>query len=107
VHRRQSGGGEQQQTKLCHDGLGPRKILGRKSRQESRKAGLATKACQRGAVISKQALGRIVAGFKSRVAFIFDGAKPDAHCSLRIQGIVSDILSHCYLAGYLQPIPTA
>jgi hypothetical protein len=30
VHRRQSGGGKQQQTKFCHDGLCPREILGEK-----------------------------------------------------------------------------
>jgi hypothetical protein len=30
LQRRQSGGGKQQQTKFCHDGVGPRKILGRK-----------------------------------------------------------------------------
>jgi hypothetical protein len=27
LHRRKSGGGEQHETKFCHDDLGPRKVL--------------------------------------------------------------------------------
>jgi hypothetical protein len=42
LQRRQSGGGKQQQTKFCHDGVGPRKILGRKALQAVRKSFLAT-----------------------------------------------------------------
>jgi len=35
-----------------------------------------------------------VAGFKGGFVFIPDDAKPDASCSLRIQGIVSNLLSY-------------
>jgi hypothetical protein len=80
MHRRQSGGGKQQQTKFCHDGLCPRKIFGRKVLaggcwQEV----LAEKSWQQrfhqGLAINEQALGRIVAGFEGGFVFISDGAK--------------------------------
>ena len=85
LHRRQSGGGKQQQTKSCHDGLGPRKSLGRKvflGRKvvagRSWQEGLGNKACHQGLTINEQALGGIVAGFKGGFIFISDNTKP--HC---------------------------
>jgi hypothetical protein len=43
LHRRKSSRGKQQQAKVCHDGLDPRKILGRKAWQEGLAEGLATR----------------------------------------------------------------
>jgi hypothetical protein len=73
--------------------------LGRKSWQEVSwqevaGGGLRRRAWQQGLAINKQALGWIVAGFKGGFVFIPDDAKPDASCSLRIQGIVSNLLSY-------------
>jgi hypothetical protein len=34
MHRRKSGCGEQHETKVCHDGLGPRMILDNKAWQQ-------------------------------------------------------------------------
>jgi hypothetical protein len=78
LHRRQSGSGEQQQTKFCHDGLGPRKILGRKAWIGGRAwAGrLVRTTRQQGLAINEQALGRIVAGFEGGFLFISEDAKP-------------------------------
>jgi hypothetical protein len=82
LQRRQSGGGKQQQTKFCHDGVGPRKILGRKALQVD----LGNNACHQDLTINEQALGRIVAGFGGVFVFISDSAKP--HC-----GFVHDAFS--------------
>jgi hypothetical protein len=62
--------------------------------QEVAGGGLRRRAWQQGLAINKQALGRSVAGFKGGFVFIPDDAKPDASCSLRIQGIVSNLLSY-------------
>jgi hypothetical protein len=35
LHRRQSGRGKQHETKVCHDGLDPRKIPGNKAWQQA------------------------------------------------------------------------
>jgi hypothetical protein len=101
LHRRQSGGGKQQQTKFCHDGLGPRKSLGGSSWQEvlGRKVlagSLGNKACHQGLTINEQALGRIVAGFKGGFVFISDNTKP--HCSFvhyAFSGSFKPIYSYC------------
>jgi hypothetical protein len=72
MHCRQSSGGKQQQTKFCHDGLGPRKILGKFLAGR-----LGRKACHKGLTINKQALGRIVAGSKAGFVFV-KTPSPDA-----------------------------
>jgi hypothetical protein len=79
MHRRQSGGSKQQQTKFCHDGLCPRKILGEKvlaggSWREGLE-GSWQQRCHQGLTINEQALVRIVAGFEGGFVFISDGAK--------------------------------
>jgi hypothetical protein len=83
LHRRQSGGGKQQQTKFCHDGLDPRK------------KGLATRVwqqdCHQALAINEQALGRIVAGFIGGFVFISEDAKPGAPLFITHSG------------GYLKP----
>jgi hypothetical protein len=97
LHRRQSGGGKQQQTKFCHDGLGPRKSLGRKvSAGRSRQEGLGNKACHQDPTINEQALGRIVAGFKGSFVFISDNTKP--YCGFvhhAFSGPCKSICWHC------------
>ena len=73
LQRRESRRGKQQESKFCHDGLGPRKILG-------------NKACQQTLAINKQALGRIVASIKRELVFISDSAKSGfalVHCAFR------------------------
>jgi hypothetical protein len=81
LHRRQSGGGKQQQTKFCHDSVGPRKKswqgsswqedLGSKSWQQ-----VLARAWQQtllsSSAINGQALGRIVAGSQCGFVFIWN-----------------------------------
>jgi hypothetical protein len=106
LQRRQSGGGKQQQTKFCHDGVGPRKILGRKVlvgrkvlAERSRQQGLATRFCTRLVIkvaINEQALGRIVASFQGVFVFISENAK--LHCGSvhdAFRGSFKTVLSHC------------
>jgi hypothetical protein len=69
LQRRERRRGKQQKAKFCHDGLGPRGILGRRS------AGGLQEVCQQALAINKQALGRIVAAFKRESGFISGNAK--------------------------------
>jgi hypothetical protein len=91
LQRRQSGGGEQQQTKFCHDGLGPRK-----NSQKVLLQVVGNKACHQALTINEQALGRIVAGFEGGFVFISDSAKP--HCGFvhdAFRGSFKTVCSHC------------
>jgi hypothetical protein len=111
LHRGQSGGGKQQQTKFCHDGQDPRKILagglgaGRLGSEGLGNEGLGNegfgnkilgnKACHQDVAINEQALGRIVAGFEGGFVFICEGAK--FRCSFvhyAFRGSFQTVLSH-------------
>jgi hypothetical protein len=82
LRRRKSGRGKQQQAKVCHDGLDPRKILGRKAWQAS----LATRRGDQRIDVRPDC-----GGTQRRTCIYFSMRKaPIRSCSLRIQGMLSN-----------------
>ena len=78
VHRRQSRGGEQRETKVCHDDVSPRK--GSEQIKDS------SAAESFGVPINSQSLGRIVAGDKTQTLFISIAqwfTRAIVHCAFR------------------------
>jgi hypothetical protein len=66
LQRGESCGGKQQESKFCHDGGVPGKILATR---------FGNMVCQQTLAINEQALGRIVASFKPELVFISRTAK--------------------------------
>jgi len=97
LHRRQSGGGKQYQTKFGHDDPSPWRSLG-KNRGSS--LGNRRSPCRTGEQICDQRISvRPDCGGLQRLAcFYFRGRNVQVRgCSLRIQTVVSNPMSHCYL----------
>jgi hypothetical protein len=69
LHRCKSRRGEQHETKFCHDGLSPRKIIENKIRW-----------------INEYALGRIVAAFAHGLVFISENMEPDISAFIAYSG---------------------
>jgi hypothetical protein len=63
LHRRQSGGGKQQQTKFCHDGLGPPEKFSTKV--------LGNKVCQQDYSDQQTSVGPDCGGLQRRVRIYF------------------------------------
>jgi hypothetical protein len=77
LQRGESCRGKQQESKFCHDGGVPGKILATR---------FGNTVCQQTLAINEQALGRIVASFKPELVFISGTAKSESalvHCAFR------------------------
>lgn len=77
LQRGESCGGKQQESKFCHDGGVPGKILATR---------FGNMVCQQTLTINEQALGWIVASFKPELVFISGTAKSECalvHCAFR------------------------